>query len=185
MGIRALSAVDCGYRTVLVSRGLARAALKDDEEEQLLLRAIAGRHLHYFLFSSRTLAAFDGFLFSSFLQELRSWVRTGFVSDSIADLNFGILGVRERERERERERDAGAVDLCFLDIRQTGLGFEEQRADHLGCSLGDWIRGAGSFEACIWDLEYLATGWLRRETGAGNTGAAACHGFFSFCWVFF
>ncbi len=155
MGVRALSAVDCGYRTVLVSRGLARAALKDDEEEQLLLRAIAGRRLHYFLLSSRTLAAFDGFLFSSFLQELRSWVRTGLVSDSIADLNFGILGVRERER------DAGAVDLCFLDIRQTGLGFEEQRADHLGCSLGDWIRGARSFEAGIWDLEYLAAGWLR------------------------
>jgi len=63
--------------------------------------------------------------------------------------------------ERERERDAGAVDLCFLDIRQTGLGFEEQRADHLGCSLGDWIRGARSFEAGIWDLEYLAAGWLR------------------------
>lgn len=154
-GVRALSAVDCGYRTVLVSRGLARAALKDDEEEQLLLRAIAGRRLHYFLLSSRTLAAFDGFLFSSFLQELRSWVRTGLVSDSIADLNFGILGVRERER------DAGAVDLCFLDIGQTGLGFEEQCADHLGCSLGDWIRGARSFEAGIWDLEYLAAGWLR------------------------
>ncbi len=102
MGVRALSAVDCGYRTVLVSRGLARAALKDDEEELLLLlRAIAGRRLHYFLLSSRTLAAFDGFLYSSFLQELRSWVRTGLVSDSIVDLNFGILGVRERERERE------------------------------------------------------------------------------------
>ncbi len=82
----------------MASRGLARAALKDDEEEQLLLRAIVGRHLHYFLFSSRTLAAFDGFLFSSFLQELMSWVRTGLVSDSIAGLNFGILGVRERER---------------------------------------------------------------------------------------
>ncbi len=69
--------------------------------------------------------------------------------------------MRERERERERERDAGAVDLCFLDIGQTGLGFEEQCADHLGCSLGDWIRGACSFEAGIWDLEYLAAGWLR------------------------
>jgi hypothetical protein len=40
LGVRALSAVDCGYRTASVSRGLARAALKDDEEELLLLRAI-------------------------------------------------------------------------------------------------------------------------------------------------